>query len=137
MAFDFLSLVVVHGQAVTLNGRAARGKVTFASSAQLTDTTTGQAIFPVPQVVSFNNSGSFSIALPATNDPDISPVGWVYQVTVAVTGAPKRSFQLAVPYDAESIDLFAAAPSDDSGVVFVPHPTVHDLLAFALAVGGL
>jgi hypothetical protein len=121
MAFDDLNLVTVVGQAVTLDGKPAKGTVTFASSALLIDQVSGQAIFGVPLSVSFDPSGAFTINLPATNDPDIRPIGWVYQVTVNVQGAKQDTFQFTLPYDASGpVDLFLAAPTSDSGVVYVP-----------------
>lgn len=138
MAFDHLDLISVVGQAVTLDGSPAKGKVTFTASTLLTDTVSGQAIFPVPLTVSLDRNGALAISLPATNDPDIRPVGWVYNVRVDVAGSVPDQFELAVPYDTVGeIDLFAAAPVSGSGVVYVPQPTSDDMFAFALMIGAL
>lgn len=135
MGFDHLNLVTVDGQAETLDGKPARGSITFASTAIVTDQTTGQAVFPVPLKVSLDvNDGSFSIDLPATDDPDLLPVGWVYSVTVDIAGSKRETFNLAVPYDTVgSVNLFLAAPN--SSGVYMPAPSSDDLLAFALFMG--
>lgn len=134
--FDHLDLVSIVGQAVTLDGKPAKGKVTFTASTILKDVESGQAIFPVPLAVTLDRDGAFSQDLPATNDPDISPVGWTYKVHVDVSGSIAQDFTLAVPYDTVGqIDLFAAAPVDGSGVVYVPQPTSDDMFAFAMMIG--
>lgn len=120
MAFDDLTKVTVTGHAVTLDGVAATGKVTFTPTVTLLqDTVSGQAIFPVMLTVPFT-AGAISIDLPTTNHPAISPIGWGYDVAVIVTGSTQETFRLSVPYTSSSFDLFKAAPVPGSGVVWVP-----------------
>lgn len=133
--FDHLDLVHVVGQAVTLDGKPAKGKVTFTASTILKDVESGQAIFPVPLAVTLDRDGAFSQDLPATNDPDISPVGWTYKVHVDVAGSIAQDFVLAVPWDSGTIDLFAAAPVSGSGVVYVPQPAAGGSSLLSLMFG--
>jgi hypothetical protein len=65
-----------------------------------------------PQVVTATLiAGEFTIDLPATNDPDISPSGWTYKVVV-VTNIWKASFYIEIPFDAVSpLELADIAPA--------------------------
>ncbi len=120
MSFDHLDLVTVTGQVLTLDGQPAVGKITFDTAVQLVDTTTGQAIFPLPLTVRLDGSGTFTIDLPATDDPDLAPTGWTYQVTVDVTGSKRRQFPLEIPVaTAGPLELFLAAPVATSPGVYI------------------
>lgn len=72
--------------------------VSFTPSTRvLLDASTGQVISSAApiQVYPQGLDGYFAINLPATDDPDINPVGWTYRV-VEPTG---RQFDMDVPYD--------------------------------------
>lgn len=78
----------------------------------------------VPAVISATTvAGSFTVDLPATNDPDIAPTNLTYTVVETINGASIRSpWRIQVPYDSAGIDLSTVAPvgPNESGVVVPP-----------------
>lgn len=137
MTLDHLDLISVTGRAALLNSKPARGSVTFTASDVLVDQISGQAIYPVPIVGELDATGSFTVSLPATNDPDILPIGWTYQVDVNITGSEQVApFLLSVPFDTiGAIDLFSVVPASAGSTIYVPSPTPDDVLIFALLAG--
>lgn len=104
-------MVIVHGTYVKLDGTPVRGKVVFTprptrftSVGQLTNIV-GRAF-----VATLDVNGSFSIELPATDDPDIIPDEFSYAVREIFTNG--RSFDIVVPQSTplEGIDIVTAAP---------------------------
>lgn len=106
MAFPITnySRVWVRGKLVDL-AKAAREVTNYGATGpiqfiptptKLIDSATGQVINPTPIVVNpAATDGAFAIQLPATDDPDINPVGWNYKV-VTPFGEP---FYMNVPYN--------------------------------------
>jgi hypothetical protein len=133
---DRLNWVPVEGIYELLDGRPAVGSVTFTSSTILTDMAEHRQYFPVPIKVELQN-GVLATQLRATDDPDITPTGWLYHVVIDVQGSQKETFDLAVPVDTiGSIWLPSVAPAGVGGV-FTPSPTAGDFFAFSLMMGVL
>lgn len=104
---------------VTVTGVAADGidSIVFKTPVWLV----GNPIVPAFRVAAaIQPDGSFTVQLPATNDPAWSPVNWTYAVTIRA-GADFLTGSLAVPYNTVgSIVLDAAINTDvpaDSGQV--------------------
>ncbi|ARX81503.1 hypothetical protein SMD44_00901 [Streptomyces alboflavus] len=57
-------------------------------------------------------TGAFTVALLATDDPDVTPVDWTYRVDEVLTGSAGRTFPLALPLAAPLVDLADVAPTD-------------------------
>jgi len=56
------------------------------------------------------SAGAFSVTLPATNDPDVVPVNFVYTVEESFPGG--RTYTISVPYDTVgSLDLADLSPT--------------------------
>jgi hypothetical protein len=103
--------VTVTGRYIDLAGNALVGTVTFTSSTTVVDASVPVTIVPVPLVATLDPNGAFSIALPATDDPDISPNGYTYKVEERFGGKLLRTYSIQVPYDTVgSIDLATIAP---------------------------
>lgn len=104
-----LNTVEVRGKYVYLDGTAATGAVTFRGKIALTSPGTDTIVIPTQITVNLIN-GAFSILLPATDDPDIAPIGWTYTVTEAFDGG--RIYDIDVPLSAAltGIDLSDVAP---------------------------
>lgn len=77
-----VDLVTVTGTYVGLDGTPASGTVTFSSSNKtwLNDATAPATLLPNPIVATLDEAGHFSVQVPATNDSDIQPNGWTYDV---------------------------------------------------------
>lgn len=114
---------------ITVTGTFAKkasiptGTVTFSSPSKMWLKSTSDDVFvpPFSEQVSLDEDGSFSIVLPATNDPQWLPQGWSYSVTIKVDGQT-LSGSIALPYDgAETVDLadFISTSAASSGSTFV------------------
>ncbi|MFD5711318.1 hypothetical protein ACFWHW_13125 [Streptomyces pharetrae] len=109
---DF-NTVTITGRYIDLAGNALAGTVTFTSSTTVVDASVPVTIMPVPIVATLDANGAFSIALPATDDPDISPTGYTYKVEERFGGKLLRSYNIMVPHGTVgSIDLSTVAPVD-------------------------
>ncbi|PPS89446.1 glycosyl hydrolase family 28-related protein [Streptomyces sp. MH60] len=63
-----------------------------------------------PYTATLDASGSVSLTVPATNDPDTLPAGGgTYEVTETLSGLATSTYFVAVPFDAGPVDL-ATAP---------------------------
>jgi hypothetical protein len=119
MPLGDLDLVTVTGKYVFLDGTDPRdgSTVTFAASVVLREPGTPQIILGAPITVELAEDGSFSIAVPATDDPDVEPTGFTYQVKEKILGpagaSTGRTFNLAVPLNTPGgiLDLVTAAPA--------------------------
>ncbi|MFJ2961186.1 hypothetical protein ACIPIC_02615 [Streptomyces collinus] len=61
--------------------------------------------------VVLDNNGAFTVSLLATDDPDVTPVGWTYRVTERWYDAPGRSYPLSLPAATPTVDLADVAPT--------------------------
>lgn len=97
----------VVGSFIDLHGNPCRGRITFTSNQVVV--IDGKTVVPkVITAVLVAGSLPDGFELPSTNDVDLSPVGWAYQVREHFDGG--RSYGIAVPYGASSIDLATVAP---------------------------
>jgi len=87
-----LTTVTVTGTYTDGEGTPLTGTVRFTPNATLTDTTDDQVISPVPVIVTLDSAGHFSVPLYATDNPDLSPSGWAWQVTEMIAETPKRTW---------------------------------------------
>lgn len=66
-------------------------------------------IIPVPISISLDSFGEFETQLMATDDPDIQPTGWTWNVSYSFTGLSLSGFDFYLP-EGVSIDLSTADP---------------------------
>jgi len=117
MPFSALNLITVTGKYLLMSGGGtpAQGTVVFTPSIVLTDTAANEIIEPTPFTATLNPAtGAISISLPATNDTDISPVGWTYLVTeniIGTTGRPPYSVEIDVNSPGATVDLADLVPA--------------------------
>lgn len=90
------------------------GAVSFIPSATLQDAADNVILTPVavvcPLVDNGNGSSSFTTTLMATDDTDLQPIGWVYQVKESVGGSI-RSYDAQFPAAGSPYDLADIAPA--------------------------
>lgn len=94
--------VTIIGNYVDMLGISANGSIQFDMENEqlLYDSSADVIVVPKPIVASIA-AGTFSVVLPATNDPDITP-GFTYRVTESFpTLGITRTYSLTVPYNAE------------------------------------
>ena len=100
----------VKGQFTKVNGLPASGTVTFSASGKITDANDA-VILSGPIQLQLDNTGSFSIDLPTTDNRALSPVGWYYTVRVRVYGAKAYNFDFYLPdNDGSDVDITNVDP---------------------------
>ncbi|MFE9865860.1 glycosyl hydrolase family 28-related protein [Streptomyces sp. NPDC005506] len=109
-----ISTVTVFGRYIDFTGSPMQGTVTFTPSQKyVTDPSADVLIFSAPLVANLDDTGAFSIEIPATDDPDVIPDGFTWAVTEAFNRKAGRTpFSISVPMDTPDpgIDLVTVAP---------------------------
>lgn len=102
--------VTVYGRYTYLSGEPVVGDLAFSGKIFATAAASHTTIVPSPITVRLDPDGQFSVQLPATDDPDVSPNDWTYTVTERFPGG--RQFEIEVPIAAKNtgIDLSILAP---------------------------
>lgn len=102
--------VTLTGQYVNLDGTPVAGYLTFTPSPTILRAARSKdLIVPVAINVALDGTGSFSIALPATDDPDINPDHWTYQVLEGFGNRRTYSVQILLESGATQ-NIFDLAP---------------------------
>lgn len=110
-----LDLVQVTGQWVLIDGTPVHwGTVTLVPSVpRLVAAPDDTVLLASPIVLRVGPDGTVSGMVPATDDPDIIPVGWYYQVSVQLNNGTctwSYGFDLQVPHDGGPVDLTEVTP---------------------------
>lgn len=121
-------LVNVTGTYIAKDGVPCIGSVTFSSPQMVLRSGT---IVPAADIVfTLDGSGAFSGQVPATDDPNATPSGWLYTVTENVPGG-RSGFLISAPHTSPGIDLSTVVP-----VVFpVPPATQYPLVTLQQLAG--
>jgi hypothetical protein len=110
-----ITTITVTGQYLGVTSNPASGTVIFTPSTVLTDTE-GQVILTgLPVTAVLDDTGSFSITLPCTDNDSIRPNPFYYTVTEAIGGSggmyPQPAFNVVLPSSlGASVDISALAP---------------------------
>lgn len=111
------NLIQVVGTYVDMSGNPMSGTVTFTPDVSVTiaeDSVYKQLIVPLTISATLDGSGHFSVNLPASDDPDITPRGWTYNV-VETMGSFTRKYAITVPVSTVGpLDLSTVAPAVSS-----------------------
>lgn len=123
-----LTTVNVTGSYVDYEGNPIEGQIRFTLNEVLRNGTDDQMVAPSSVVVALS-SGAFSVALPATNDPDIVPNPFTYTVEESFPGG--RTYTISLPYDgAGTLDLADISPTptlDENFVQLIDETTWNAL----------
>jgi hypothetical protein len=112
-----VTLVTVTGNYVDFEGNFIQGQVRFTLNQVLRNGTDDQLIAPSSIVVPLS-AGSFSVQLPATNDPDVVPNPFTYTVEESFPGG--RSYTISLPFTTVgSLDLADLSPTPTLATTFV------------------
>jgi len=112
-----LTTVTVTGSYVDFEGTPIEGQIRFSIGEVLRNGTDDQMVAPSSVVVPLS-SGSFSVSLPATNDPDVVPNPFVYTVEESFPNG--RSYEITIPYTTVgSLDLADISPDPTLDETFV------------------
>jgi peptidoglycan/xylan/chitin deacetylase (PgdA/CDA1 family) len=66
----------------------------------------GQLVGPATAV----GAGGVGVTLPAADDPDLAPNGWVYDVTIKTAGLPELKYSISLTTANPTVDLSELAP---------------------------
>lgn len=116
-----LATKTLHGKYTNVDGTPAIGAVTFTTAPYTLRAQGDDTIIPISnRLANLDEDGEFTLTdFASTNDPDVAPVGWVWTVTEVIVGAPLRTYQISIPYDAvgtlELADLIPAVPAPTMG----------------------
>ena len=122
-----LTTRTVTGRFVTYpDGAGAKGSVIISLSTYMQGPTDNAFIAPFALEIKLNPQGSFSVVLPATNDPQWTEVR--YKVRLEVNGKKQGPYDLHVPYDGTD-------PIDLADVLNIPTPTIGESYILASAKG--
>lgn len=122
-----LTTVTVTGKYLDASGAPVRGSVTFSLDTPLLDAGASTYIIETDYTVALDSQGAFAVALPATNDPDVTPTGWTWTLTPNFDGADPLTFALPTNLG-PSIDLTVLAPA-------LPNPSQTYSYVLTSAVG--
>jgi hypothetical protein len=112
-----LTTVTITGSFVDFEGNPIEGQVRFSISEVLRNGTDDQMVAPSSVVVPLS-SGSFSVSIPATNDPDVVPNPFEYTVEESFPNG--RTYQISIPYTTSgSLDLADLSPDPALSETFV------------------
>ena len=123
MPITGLSLITVTAKYLTLAGTPATGTVAFTASTTIVNTAANEIVVPHTFTATLDGAGEISVELPATDDPDLSPTGWTYEVTENVGPRP-RAYSIEVPYNTPGATLDLADVVPVSASAGVSYPTV-------------
>jgi hypothetical protein len=118
-----ITTIVLTGTYLAADGSALAGQVSFAPSSVLTDTA-GEVIlgqFPLPARLQ-PGTGSFSVALPCTDNAGLSPAGWMWQAVIQVPGSFGHFWFLLPSTLGDTADISSVTPATEPpppGSVFV------------------
>ena len=99
-----LTLVTVHDTFPVAPNGVGRGSVQFTNNVALRGPAGDGIVVPVDITVDLDDSGGFSVALPAVNDPQWTPADWSYAVRAMIGSATIRG-TLQLDYQTASVYL--------------------------------
>jgi len=121
---DAIRMIRVRGRYLALdNITPLAGYVLFTPPALLTFS--GSDVFLAGAVkATLDESGAFSVLLPATDGPGMNPTGWAYAVREALTGAHGRPpYAIVLPSDGpDEVQLPDIAPANPATPTYVAVP---------------
>lgn len=117
-----LTTVSVHGELLNLDGLTpAVGTVTFRTLIELRDTVDNITYPPATFTATLDPAGEFTIVLPATDNPDVLPLNWVYQVYIN-TATWTQTIYVQLPFQVGTIEFADLTPLDYDPCAGVPLP---------------
>lgn len=100
--------ITVSGTYLNFDGTPATGTVHFTPKAESL-AIDERVVLPTPVVATLDASGSFSVQLPATDDPDLAVTGWAYRVVERVPRG-RDPFYIQVPHAGGPINMADVLP---------------------------
>lgn len=125
-----LTTITLTGTYVDIQGNPISGSVSFTPQSIIKDTDQNQIIINQALSATLDSNGSFSIVLPITDDTDVAPVPFAYEVEEVFSGG--RTFFITLPTgtpDPQDIADLAPAVSSAEAANYVTQAQYNTLLA--------
>ncbi len=138
-----LTTATITGTYTSANGTAASGSVSFAPTSAVTDAAGTTILTEIPVTATLDAAGSFTLGpIPCTDNAGVAPLGWSYQVTVAVGGATQTITPVYLPHAlGPVVDMSQIGPgpitSPVNGVYYLPNASPVPVSAPSLGGGFL
>lgn len=111
---DHILIKTVTGSYKNSSGVAAKGRVTFTPTTNIIDEN-NLVIASDTVSAALNANGSFTIDLPATDNPKLVPSDWAYIVNVRLYGVKPLKYYIKLPYgDGQPVDIVESIISPTS-----------------------
>lgn len=133
------TVTVTVGPYLSPDGTPLAGTVTFAVPERITHLTTGAVIVDKAATLTLDTDGTGSIVLPATDDPNLTPTDFTYDVTVEVGRSVKYTRTVVLPSASPTVDLdlLATTPASNGNEVLAPVVTNVEGLTGAVTLNEL
>lgn len=110
-----LATGTITGTYLNWDGTPCAGTVTLTPAPGYLNDPGDAIILTSATTVTLDETGSFSVVLPAGNDPDLSPLGWTYTASVSVAGSKKAIATTTFVLEPDAtVDLTTVTPSDST-----------------------
>ncbi|HZN73088.1 MAG TPA: hypothetical protein VFC00_15580 [Micromonosporaceae bacterium] len=123
-----VTTVTVHMALLDGQGQPFAGQVMWVIPQVLRDVTGNIVITPGAHIAELDADGEASITLPTTDDPDLAPQDWTYDVVISGTGMRSQAMRIQLPV------ALGAGPVEFSDLATVEDPP--DVIAYLPIVGG-
>lgn len=106
----------VHGEWLTFpSGAPAQGTVTFTPAIDFLVSPGNQVVIVArPITETLDTNGEITVDLPTTDDPDIDPSGFTYQVLETFQNDQQRQYNIHVPEGTGTLELATVTPVEAS-----------------------
>lgn len=99
--------VRIYGTYVNSGGKPYAGIVAFRP---VVYTTGGDFIIPATNTRVTLTGGTFSIVLPTSDNAELTPDGWTYEVTEMLEGGVYRRYQIIAPHNVAEVEIADLTP---------------------------
>lgn len=130
-----VTIVTVVGQYVDYLGVPVSGSIKFTLNETLQNPSGDQIVAKSTHSAMLNEFGEFTIVLPATDDSDLEPAPYVYQVEEAFLGG--KIYNISVPAAVSPVDISDLRPTDSGYPAFVSYASQSAYDALELRVDAL
>ena len=102
---DVVTRTVI-GTYISSRGIAGVGTISFTPTSTIYDPD-NSVVLSGATTVSLSGTGSFSLELPTTDNPLVTPLGWAYEVAIRINGVKSVNVRVFLPLgNGSDIDLF-------------------------------
>jgi hypothetical protein len=113
---DVVTRTVI-GTYLSALGNPAQGRVTFTPTTRVVDANDA-VIIEDTITAALDETGSFEIDLPTTDNPLLAPPGWGYKVEVRIYGVKLQKFYVTLPYgDGTPVDIVGEISLNNSSSI--------------------